>query len=251
MSAAAPDPAAFAAALSELFAAIDWPLLGQLYCHEGGEDFFPPEQVEAIQDAGLRFAGDLDEALGRIQCSVRRSLYVGAALAELPVALCDQLMLGREVVLIARPSPETSELNRALALAAKRSGLALPRIRAAELGRRENQPTGAFDHLWIVSVLTDPEAFPALHDRLYQRHGKELATGTGNAGRERHWADRLVDQVLAPLHPPAILTTTDEELELVQAGLERAGLALELPERARLSAIVGDPVRMGRVRRPH
>ncbi|MFT4542049.1 MAG: hypothetical protein ACI841_001120 [Planctomycetota bacterium] len=249
MSSVQPDPAFFAAALSEVFRAINWTKLGSMYCHEGGEDFFPPEQVEAIQDAGLHFASDLGEALLEAPTKAGRSLYVGAAVAELPVALFDHLMLGREVVMVARQSPETTELNRALKAASKKVDRKLPRIEAKDLGLRENAPQGSFDHVWMVSVLTDPEAFPALHNRLYGRFGTELEVRGGNEGRERNWAARLVDQAMSSLVPPAWIFTTNEELELISEGADRAGLRLKVPDAARLSAIVGDPVYLCRVLR--
>ena len=39
--------ARFAAALSTLHEELDWDLLGEFYCHEGGEHFFPEQQREA------------------------------------------------------------------------------------------------------------------------------------------------------------------------------------------------------------
>ena len=50
-------PEDFARALAAVEAAIDWPALGECYCHEGGQAFFPPEQIAAMREAGLEIAG--------------------------------------------------------------------------------------------------------------------------------------------------------------------------------------------------
>jgi hypothetical protein len=97
-----------------------------------------------------------------------------------------------------------------------------------------------------VSVLTDPDAFPALHDRLYARGGAE-ATGRGDLASERQRAESLAELALTRLARPGRLTTTDEELELVLPLAERLGLRVRVPARARLSPVVGDRVRGCRV----
>ena len=104
----------------------------------------------------------------------------------------------------------------------------------------------AADHLWLVSVLTDPDAFPALHDTLYERRaGDELATGRGHLADDRERARALVEEALDHLAPTAALvTTTDEEWTLVGPALGRRGRAAEVPSGGRLSAIVGDVVRL-------
>jgi hypothetical protein len=237
------DPArtaAFGATLATLHAELDWDLLGALYCHEGGEHFFPPEQREAILDAGLHFASDLGELLGP-----GRSIYVGAALAELAPLLFEHLVLAREVVLKTLPGREADELDRALALAEARVGERLPRFDRAPLGPA---PAGSVDHVWCVSVLTDPDAFPTLHDALYERRHTPLAVGGGDRKRERARAEGLCGQLVAALRPGrALVTTSDEERPLFERALAAAGRVLEVPQKARLSGIVGDAVRHCRV----
>src|SRR6202008_5086530 len=71
---------------------------------------------------------------------------------------------------------------RAPAGAAARLGLALPRPSFADVA---SVPPSSCDHLWMVSVLTDPDVFPALHDELYGRRGSALATHRGSAPDER------------------------------------------------------------------
>jgi len=249
MHAMEPDPGTrerslrFAASLVELDMEIDWDVLGEAYCHEGGAGFFPIEQREAMREAGLRFASDVANGVEELgEERLGRSLYVGAAVAELAPILCESVVLEREVVAISLASAETAELNRALAAVEERVGL-LPRIDTRPLAQVE----GAFDHVWMVSVLTDPDAFPALHDHLYERVGTELATGRGDLERDRGRAIALTRELVQRLQAPSVLTTSDEEFEFVAAECSARGWTLEVPERARLSGVVGDPVRVCRV----
>jgi hypothetical protein len=228
----------FGEALGRLEEELDWRRLGELYCYEGGAEFFPPEQVEAQRDAGLQVAAALGERLP----AGGRSLYVGAAVGEVVTLLCEALVLEREVVAVNLEGPEGVELNRALAVVEADCGFALPRI---GFQRLEAVP-GRFDHGWLVSVVNDPEAFPALHDLLYERTG-ELAVGGGDLERERAQAEQLVDRWIGLLEEGALLSTTDEELPLIEPRIAAAGRTLELEEQAILSAIVGDPIRFGRL----
>lgn len=236
----------FAAALCEVEAALDWEELGRAYCHGDGEGFFSEEQREAQRDAGLLVAADLAEALAALpDRGPRRSLYVGAAVAELAPLLCERVVLGREVLAFSLDGAEARMLDGALARVGERLRLALPRIDVRPVGAADLPPC---DHLWLVSVLSDPEAFPALHDRLYGRRGTELATGRGDLPRERARAAELLDAALRPLAVPALVTTTSEELELVRAACAARGLALDAPRAGRLSPIVGDPILVCRAR---
>jgi hypothetical protein len=101
--------------------------------------------------------------------------------------------------------------------------------------------------VWLASVLTDPDAFPALHDRLYERVGGALATGRGDAAADLARAEQLVREVLAKATRPALLSTTDEELELIVPIARTLDLQLSVPTTGTLSAIVGDTLRYVRV----
>ena len=235
---------AFAAAVGELETTLDWERLGDLYCHEGGDAFFSPVQVEAQGEAGMHIAVALGESLAAIRRETPgRTLYVGAALAELVPVLFETLLLGREVVLHNLAGPEAEEINRALSRVEGEIGRALPRIHTGDLA----SIAGPFDHGWMTSVLTDPEAFPTLHDRLYGRTGEDaacrLAPGGGDEARELVAARRLMGELTARLALPALLTTTDEELPFARDACAARGWSLEVPDEGRLSAIVGDVVR--------
>ena len=231
-----PGVEVFGAALAELAAELDWSLLGELYCHAGGEQFFPSEQVEELTEAWLRVAAFLGEALGEAH---GKSLYVGAATAELGPLLFESLVLEREVRALNLPGPELEELNRALAAVEARLAEPLPRFVTTPLAGLDAR---GFDHGWLVSVLSDPECFPALSAELYGRGRPDPAP----LAEDRQAAAALVDAWLARLVPGARISTSEEELELCAAGCARRGLALELAPRGVLTAIVGDPLRVGR-----
>ena len=230
----------FARALGAFEASVDWAALGALHCHEGGDGFFPPEQVEAMRDAGLRIAGELGEALeGR----KGRSLYVGAAIAEVVPVLVERFVLQREVVWINLPGAESDLMNAAFEAADGECGLALPRVETVGVDAVE----GRFDHGWLVSVLNDPDAFPALHDALYGRKG-ELATGRGDLLEDKARAEALAESVLDRLEPGALLTTTDEELPVLRPLFARRGWRVRASEDALLTGVVGDPLRFVKLR---
>lgn len=222
---------AFGAALTALDAELDWELLERLYCWDAGEGFFGDEEREALWDAGLQIAAGLSDRLAELAADgPRRSVYVGAAVAELVPMLVESLVLGREVCAVNLAGPEVDELNRAL----EAIGVAV-RF-GTELSSAE------YDHLWVVSVLTDPEAFPALHDELYQRTGAD-SMGTGDLVDERQRATRFVESWCAGLTRPALITTTDEEIGFFAAEAERRDRRFKVPKVGRLSAIVGDALR--------
>ena len=233
----------FASVLVALEEELDWPRLGRTYCAEGGEDFFDPESLAAIRDTGLLFASDVAAEIESLRGGAGgASLYVGAAVAELAPGLFEALVLGRTVILHNLPGVEADELNRALSLVGDQQGVQLPEITTTDLGEQR----GPFDHVWLASVLTDPDHFPALHNKLYERTGARAAPG-GDAGQETLRARRLMRSVLELVRPPAVFTTSDEESTFLVEAARRAGLRATRPEAARLSAIVGDPLRIWRL----
>ncbi|MFT7542030.1 MAG: hypothetical protein ACI9K5_003007 [Gammaproteobacteria bacterium] len=259
-------PALFAACVTLLEEELPWGELGKLYCHEGGEDFFAPAQVDAMREAALKITADLAAALEEMEAPAEgttapgASLYVGAAVAELVPALCECLILGRQVRLVNLPGPEVTLINAALGRVEKQlekegawgTTARLPRL-AIDTHAVDKL---RFDHLWIASVLTDPQAFPALHDELYDllpRKGKEpvedekTPTGKGNLHAERKQARDLLRKFVSRVDAPGVLTTSDEEIELLRIAFEERGLTLKAQRPARLSAIVGDPIRSYRI----
>ncbi len=234
----------FGAALTALFDELDWARLGRSYCEGDGSTFFDEELRSRVLEVGLQLADDV--AGGLPKDGVRRSLYVGAAVAELAPILAESVVLGREVCWVNLAGDEVEELVRALQIVSTKLGFVLPQPSTEPLA---NLPVAQFDHVWMVSVLTDPDAFPALHDQLYRRSGGPRATGRGDLDAERARAQLLVEQLLARAAPVASLTTTDEELGFAKLIAERAGFVVGAPSAGRLSAIVSDRVRVVRLER--
>lgn len=232
----------FGQAVAALDAGLDWPRLGLEYCEEGGLDFFDEQQREGILDAGLAFAEDL---AGLLEPG-GRSLYIGAGVAELVQLVFEVIVLDREVVVASLPGFEVDELNRVLDEVGSELGLELPQFSGKPLAELET--SGGFDHVWNVSVLSDPDAFPALHDYLYERHTPEDgATGRGHYADDKARARELIDDVISRFGVPCVLSTSDEEWDLFGPAIGRAGLVVDMAARGRLSPIVGDVVRQGLV----
>jgi hypothetical protein len=229
----------FGAALAGLDAELDWERLGRSYAEGEAGSFFDDELRARILDTGLHFADDLARALPRD--GARRSLYLGAAVAELAPILAERLVLGREVVWLNLAGEESTELARALDVVASRLGVELPKPSTEGL---ESCPVASCDHLWMVSVLTDPDVFPALHDELYERAGGPLATGRGLLEVERERAESLATALLERATSPSVLSTTEEELAVLAPLARRLGMKLDVPRESRRTAIVGDEVRL-------
>ncbi len=225
--------------LTALEEELDWTSLGGHYCHEGGEHFFPEEQRAAIRDAGLAVATDLAPLLQ----PGGASHYLGAALAELAPIFFETLVLERAVHWTLLEDAEYEELWRATQLVARGEGCELPLPEPAG-----STPAPPVDHLWCTSVLTDPIVFPALHDELYQRRREGDALPPGELARNRRAAEELVAHGLAPLHPPAWISTSDEELPFFERACAARGWSLAVPDRGRLTGIVGDVLRHCAVR---
>lgn len=233
----------FGAALGALDSELDWELLGHSYCEGDGSDFFDAELRANILDTGMRFAEDIGSALENTR---GRSLYLGAEIAELPLILAEHLVLGRRVEWRNIDCAQTRELVRAIVAVGARLALELPQ--PSTEGLEAIEPASC-DHLWMVSVLTDPDSFPALHDLLYERARGPLATGRGSLVEERRRAEALVEQWLDRAAARCVLSTSDEERSLVEPLVARRGWRLEFARGGRLSAIVGDRVRIGSLRR--
>src|SRR6188768_4256268 len=143
---------AFGAAVSAVDAELDWELLGRAACDGDGTTFFDAEFRERILDTGLWFAEDLG---ARLEKGRGRSLYVGAEIAELPLILAEELVMKRRVEWLNIECAQTTELVRALRAVSARLGVELPVPRVDAV---TNIEPASCDHVWLVSVLTDPDA---------------------------------------------------------------------------------------------
>ncbi|MBL8858381.1 MAG: hypothetical protein JNL28_07760 [Planctomycetes bacterium] len=229
------------AAIAALYAELDWSKLGANYCEGDGSSFFDDDLRELTLETGYRIADEISSAVAGGRTG--RSLYFGAAVAELVPILAEHLVLERDVVWLNLPGDELREITRAMHKVRDELGFELPMPSTHGI---ESCAQAGFDHLWMVSVLTDPDAFPALHDELYERSGGPLATGRGSSGAERARAEALVERFLDCASSSALVTTTDEELTLIEPAVQRRGGEWTVPESCIETAIVGDMLRFCR-----
>jgi hypothetical protein len=220
--------------IARVFQCLDYRRLGKIYCDEGGDAFWRARRGPC-QRVGIALAEVL---LSRL-ASGGRSLYVGAGVAELPMLIMEQLELGREVTAFNLRRAEAEILNRAC----RACGIPVV-IRAQDAA----SASGHFDHLWIVSVLNDPERFPEL---------AALSYGVANPAtfdprafvRERRRVHVLADTCLKKLRLPALVTTSVEEIPWITNWCTRRKIPCAVEEKDYPTAIVEDPIcfiRIGR-----
>jgi hypothetical protein len=217
-------------AIAQVFAQLDYSVLGQVYCHEGGEEFWQAKHGRC-QKLGIKLA----EVLKRRLKPGGRSLYVGAGVAELPPLVMETLDLQRMVVACNLRDDEVQELNRA----------------AKDLPfhfehRDATSVRGAFDHLWIVSVLNDPECYPELSALSYGR-ANPVTFDPQRFARERRAVARLVDRCLRNLSRPGLVTTSTEEAVWIADWCAQRQIHWKLERRTYPTALVEDPVCLIRV----
>ena len=209
-------------AIASVFERQDYAALEAIYCYDGGDEFWR-EKRGPCQRLGIKLAEVL---LGRLRPD-GRSLYVGAGVAEIPMLAMETMDLGREVAAYNLREEEVTLLNQACKPFAFRfmSGDA----RAA---------TGRFDHLWIVSVLNDPERFPHLSALSYgQTHPVAFDTVAFAREREEVFAHMKPEKIILPFvqrphrrYRERLLADEANELEMffqefkqVNAGIARHG----------------------------
>ncbi len=222
-------------AIRTLFARLDYPALGRIYCHDGGDAFWRAKRGPC-QRWGILLAGVLK---GLLQPG-GRSLYVGAGVAELPMLMMEARELHREAAAYNLRREEVRLLNRAaegtpLRFLARDAGLASSMV----------------DHLWMVSVLNDPERFPHLSALSYGR-ALPLTFDPARFSRERRDVRRLVDRCLRKLMLPGLVTTSTEEVLWIAEWCHRRRISYQVGRRDYPAPIVGDPIcflRIGEVSR--
>jgi hypothetical protein len=212
-------------AIRRVFDELDYRLLGDVYCHEGGEEFWQTRRG-CCQRLGIKLA----EVLKRRLRPGGRSLYVGAGVAELPALIMETLDLGRTVVVCNLRGDEVQELNRA----AKDLPFRFEHRDATSVRR-------SFDHLWIVSVLNDPECYPELSELSYGRANPVTFDPRGFA-RERRRVARLVDRCLTNLARPGLVTTSTEEAVWIADWCAQREIFWKVERRTYKTALVEDPI---------
>lgn len=211
--------------IAALFKRLDYHALGRIYCDEGGDAFWRAKKGPC-QKLGIKLA----EVLRPRLAPGGRSLYVGAGVAELPLLAMETMELDRTVVACNLREDEVAVLNQALA------GLPF-RIQYRDAADAE----GTFDHLWIVSVLNDPERFPELSALSYGRANPVLFDVTAFT-KERESVVALAAQCLQQLGRPGLVTTSTEEINWITDWCLRRNVSCVVEPKSYPSATVEDPV---------
>lgn len=211
--------------IARIFHSLDYRALGAIYCHEGGDAFWE-ERREPCQKLGIQLAEVLRDRLR----PNGRSLYVGAGVAELPMLAMETIDLHRTVEAYSLRADEVALLNAAC------SGLPFEfQAKDARAAR------GTFDHLWIVSVLNDPECFPEL-GALSSGRANPVTFDPASFTIERQAVLALAAGCLEKAARPGLVTTSVEEIPWITDWCERQGLACAVEDEDYPTAIVADPI---------
>jgi hypothetical protein len=216
--------------VAAVFRRLDYVKLGTIYCDEGGDAFWKAKRGPC-RKLGIKMAEVL---LGRLKPK-GRSLYIGAGVAELPLLAMETMELGREVTACNLRPKEVRLLNRACA--------GLPFCISAQDG---GKAAGRVDHLWMVSVLNDPERFPELASLSYGR-ANPATFDASRFARERTIVRSLTDACLRKLTRPGLVTTSIEEIPWIEDWCSRHKVPCSVEEKDYPTALVGDPVCLIRV----
>jgi hypothetical protein len=211
--------------VTKVYGRLDYGALGRVYCYEGGAEFWRAKRGPCDR-LGSRIAVVLRRKLKR----GGRSLYVGAGVAELPALMMETVELGRTVEPYNLRRAEVATLNRAC----RSISLAFHAIDAASA-------KGRFDHLWMVSVLNDPERFPHLSPLSYDR-GNLLTLDPLKFDAERRIVRALVARCMGKLARPGLVTTTTEEVVWIAEWCHQHRVPYLVGKRSYETALVGDPI---------
>lgn len=211
--------------ITHIFDRLDYEKLGAIYCDEGGAAFWK-DRREPCRTSGVALAELL---LNRLQAG-GRSLYVGAGVAELPMLLMEALELGRTFDAFNLRAGEVEVLNQAC------EGLPFRISRSDAHSAR-----GTFDHLWIVSVLNDPEQYPEVSALSYGRANPVTFDSTAFADQRTNVL-ALADACLRKLALPALVSTSVEEIPWITEWCERNTIEYVVEADDYPTAIVEDPV---------
>ena len=209
--------------IRDVFSKLDYAVLEEIYCEEGGEAFWNAHRKKC-QTMGLKIAETLKQRLSQ----KGRSLYVGAGVAELPMLVLETLDMNRTVEAYNLREREADMLNQAC------HGLPFT-IQATDA----QTARGTFDHLWMASVLNDPECFPETSVLAYGR-ADPVRFDPVAFQRERTRIQELLDACLPKLSRPGLLSTTVEEVTWMTDWLTRRQVPFHVEERLYPTAIVGD-----------
>jgi hypothetical protein len=207
------------------YARLDYKTLEKIYCYEGGDEFWRAKR-KPCERLGIKVA----EVLLRKLPPGGRSLYVGAGVAELPCLLVEAIELHRHVEPYNLRRSEVAVLNRAC-----RGTSVKFSARDASLAQ------GHFDHLWIVSVLNDPERFPDLSPLSYGNVDPVTFNPT-RFERQRRIVRSIVNRCMPKLSLPGWVTTSTEEVVWIADWCHRQNIPYRVERKQHPTALVGDPI---------
>ncbi|MFO0701544.1 MAG: hypothetical protein U0236_20160 [Nitrospira sp.] len=211
--------------ITDVFDGLDYKRLESVYCYEGGDEFWRKKR-EPCRKLGTTVA----EALVQKLPFGGRSLYIGAGVAELPVLIAETMDRERHVEPYNLRRSEVTVLNRACR--------ALP---VRFLARDAATAQGRFDHLWMVSVLNDPERFPHLSPLSYGRTDP-VSFNPVEFQKERRIVQTIVDRCMPKLDVPGLVTTSTEEVIWIADWCHRYRIPYRVEQKQYPTALVGDPI---------
>jgi hypothetical protein len=98
-----------------------------------------------------------------------------------------------------------------------------------------------FDHLWIVSVLNDPERFPHLSPLSYGQ-ADPVTFDPGRFLKERRTVQSIVNCCMPKLRLPGLVTTSTEEVIWIADWCHRHKIPYRVERKQYPTALVGDPI---------
>ena len=211
--------------IKKVYHSLDYGALATIYCDEGGEAFWQ-DRRGPCERLGVKIATVLKDRLD----FGGRSLYVGAGVAEIPMVIMEAQDLERDVVACNLREKEVTVLNQACQ--------DLPfRFQATEA----QSARGGFDHIWIASVLNDPERFPELSSLSYGR-ANPVTFDPVAFKHERTSVLDLTMACLSKLTSPGLVTTSVEEIPWITQWCETHHRPYVVGEHDHPTALVGDPI---------
>lgn len=212
-------------AIARAFDHLDYKRLESVYCYEGGNEFW-----RAKREPCRRLGNKVAEALVKKLPPGGRSLYVGAGVTELPALLMEAVELHRQVEPYNLRRTEVAVLNRV--------------CRSMSITFRAQDASSAqsvFDHIWMVSVLNDPERFPHLAPLSYGR-ADPVTFDPGRFTKERRIVQSIVNRCLPKLRLPGLVTTSSEEVIWIADWCHRQRIQYHVERKQYPTALVGDPI---------
>lgn len=211
--------------IAQVFDQLNYKRLESVYCYEGGAEFWQNKRAPC-----RRLGTKVAEVLLRKLSPGGRSLYVGAGVTELPALLAESIELQRLIEPYNLRRSEVSILNRACRSLSVRFN-----------AQDASTATGLFDHLWIVSVLNDPERFPHLSPLSYGQ-ADPVTFDPVRFQKERQIVQSIVDRCMAKLSVPSLVTTSTEEVVWIADWCHRHRIPYRVERKQYPTALVGDPI---------